>query len=287
VEVDHAADYAIYINALGIWINYRNSHGLYKDVLDARDRLLTNERIFGKVTNSGTLAKAFGYLYSEEQEFLSNVFRGIPLGIGEVFSVVNVGAGAGTSGLCFMESSPRVVLLTVDMQAGSSPYGCLEGERVAFAAAGQDGHAGSRWFQAHGASIDVGRVLRDGRDGEGVAWMYGNPWHPPVEGFAPVVYRKSLHPRYDVAFIDGDHSYGGCLGDLDVWGGMVAVGGRMLVHDYRKDSYTSDPRHMWGNVTKAVEDFLAGPGLREGGDLGMVWEELDRVGTIAVLRRVE
>jgi predicted O-methyltransferase YrrM len=54
---------------------------------------------------------------------------------------------------------------------------------------------------------------------------------------------------FDVAFIDGDHSYEGCLSDLRAVLPLVKPGGKIIGHDYA--SY-SQP------VIRAVRDFCAG-----------------------------
>jgi predicted O-methyltransferase YrrM len=36
---------------------------------------------------------------------------------------------------------------------------------------------------------------------------------------------------YDLLFVDGDHSYDGCLADLEHWWPGLAAGGSVLLHD--------------------------------------------------------
>ncbi len=51
----------------------------------------------------------------------------------------------------------------------------------------------------------------------------------------------------DLLFIDGDHSYRGCLGDIERWYGKVAAGGHILFHD----------AYMGSNgVQDAILDFM-------------------------------
>lgn len=38
-------------------------------------------------------------------------------------------------------------------------------------------------------------------------------------------------PEVDILFIDGDHSYNGCMNDLLTWYDHLAVGGHLIVHD--------------------------------------------------------
>jgi predicted O-methyltransferase YrrM len=52
--------------------------------------------------------------------------------------------------------------------------------------------------------------------------------------------------EYDLLFIDGDHSYEGCLADLEKHFPRLAPGGHVLLHDcYREE------------VRRAVIDFVA------------------------------
>jgi hypothetical protein len=68
--------------------------------------------------------------------------------------VVNIGAGAGTSGLAFMESRDDLTLYTVDTRLEVSPLGSLGSELVVFREAGfSESH---RHHQIHGDSILVG-----------------------------------------------------------------------------------------------------------------------------------
>lgn len=65
----------------------------------------------------------------------------------------------------------------------------------------------------------------------------------------------SQHARYpqigtvDVLFIDGDHSYEGCMADIVNWYGSLAVNGHLLFHD----AYLG--RH---GVQDAIVDFMDG-----------------------------
>jgi predicted O-methyltransferase YrrM len=63
--------------------------------------------------------------------------------------------------------------------------------------------------------------------------------------------RRTEYPQIgqaDLLFIDGDHSYEGCLADLKNWYGRLVPGGHLVLHD----CYTGS----WG-VQQAVLDFVA------------------------------
>ena len=75
---------------------------------------------------SSNLIDWLGYIKHDEADFLKKLCLSLP----ENPFVVNIGAGAGTSALIFLESRPDLTSCTVDIQAESSPYGCLEGENL-------------------------------------------------------------------------------------------------------------------------------------------------------------
>lgn len=158
--------------------------------------------------------------------------------------VVNIGAGAGTSGLAIMEAREDVVLTTIDKTLESHPFGCLEGETVVLKNAGILPRAieENRYFQIHGDSKEVGKS--DSYD------------------------RLEL---VDFVFVDGDHSYAGVRGDVSIWLKHVRPGGIIAVHDYNKvELYWETQRNSdhlsqeeyglikpWFHVDAAVDDLLA------------------------------
>lgn len=114
--------------------------------------------------------------------------------------VVNIGAGAGTSGLTFLSTRPDLWLYTIDVALEINPYGGLENEMGILLAAGLLDY--TRYLPIHQDSVVEGR-----------RWSGG-----PV----------------DLVFVDGGHEYEECKGDLDAWWPHLKVGGVMAIHDYRK-----------------------------------------------------
>lgn len=53
--------------------------------------------------------------------------------------------------------------------------------------------------------------------------------------------------KFDVLFVDGDHSYEGCMKDIQTWYPLLSPGGHVVLHD----SYYGQP------VMDAVADFCA------------------------------
>lgn len=154
------------------------------------------------------------YLTHDEVDALQEMARSLPTGA----AIVNIGAGNGTSGLAFMEARADLRLFTIDIQAESSPFGCLQGEEAVFRGAGFWGDP--RHTQIHGDSKEVGK-----------AWAYG-----PV----------------DLVFVDGGHQYHEAKGDIEIWLPLITPGGIMAVHDYEKKV------KAWHGVNKAVKELLVG-----------------------------
>lgn len=176
------------------------------------------------------LRDAFGYLYPGELELLERLVKELP----DDSVVVNIGAGAGTSALTMLEARPDLILYTVDIQADSDPHGSLEGERNAFAQAGLSHLLNHSWYQVHGDSKEVGkRWLDDG------------------------------NPVLDLVFIDGNHEYKGCAGDIDAWLPNLCTGGIIAIHDYMKvehDPTENGRKFPYPGVDKAVNEKLLKPG---------------------------
>lgn len=142
------------------------------------------------------LAKAFGYLYFEEVELLRK-YAQLSCKAGENGRVVmvNIGAGAGTSGLVLREACPRADIYTIDKSPGG-PLGGMEGERNAFRDAGR--------------RLPI-QILADSSE-TGNSWPKGR--------------------SCDLVFVDGDHSYDGVIKDINAWRPHIRVGGYMIFHDY-------------------------------------------------------
>jgi predicted O-methyltransferase YrrM len=182
------------------------------------------------MTTAEDVQRSFHYLYPQELPALKMLVLQLP----PQPLVINIGAGAGTSGLAIMESREDAWLATIDIQDASSPYGCLEGERQVMTAAGYGDMFGFRWFQVHADSKEVGRNYR---------FWFANVQKMP-----------------NMVFIDGDHSYEGCKGDIEAWLPHIAPGGIIAVHDYLKENLQADPNGPhpmpWPGVDSAVNELL-------------------------------
>lgn len=179
--------------------------------------------------DSLSLQAAFKYLFASEVEALKELARSLP----DNPVVVNIGAGSGTSGLAFMESRPDLKLVTVDIQYGDSPFGCIEAEEKVIS---QAGFAYDRYFYSVGDSKTIGKHWQD------LYYYIG---------------------KCDLCFVDGDHSYRGAKGDILAWLPNIKPGGIMAVHDFNKREVYKDgpiegaPHPLpWPGVDRAVRKFL-------------------------------
>lgn len=177
--------------------------------------------------NSEIIRRAYKYLFPGELELLKRTIRSVDR---SPCVVINIGAGAGTSGLAILESRPDVVLHTIDIQDADSPFGCLYAERHVCQEAGY--RLGENWYQHHMDSKELAKV-----------------WPGPV----------------DVVFVDGGHEYEECAGDIFGWMPHILPGGYIAVHDYRKDDiptgadgYHADGPHpiAFEGVDRTVDELL-------------------------------
>lgn len=179
--------------------------------------------------DSESLRKAFKYFFPNELGLL----KSLPALVHHSpCVVVNIGAGAGTSGLAFLESREDLILHTVDIQDTDSPFGCLYAERQVIKAAGYGHLYTASWFQHHTDSKQL-----------------ATHWTKPV----------------DIVLVDGDHTYDGASGDILGWLPHIRPGGYIAVHDYRKgdiptgpDGFNADGPHpmIWEGVDQAVDNWL-------------------------------
>lgn len=139
------------------------------------------------------LAQAFGYLTGAEVDALGELARGLP----DRPLVANVGAGAGTSALAFLEARDDLRLWTVDRQVAGSALGGLGSEMEAVRDAGLDDPL--RYAQVAGDSAEVGK-----------AWWF----------------------QLDLVFVDAGHLEHEARADLGAWIPHVKLGGLVVVHDY-------------------------------------------------------
>ncbi len=105
-------------------------------------------------------------------------------------------------------------------------------------------HCVDLWEEYFGASLEK---FQDNCQAAGVL-----PLVSAYKESSSTVGQRFAEKTFDVVFIDGDHSYEGCLGDLRATLPLVKPGGKIIGHDYAPYSLP---------VVNAVQDFLKeGPG---------------------------
>lgn len=172
-----------------------------------------------------SLQDAFRYLFPDEVACLKRLAQSLPP------DPIVVNIGAGTSGLAFMESRPDVILITIDIEDRNSPFGSLYAEEEVLRRAGFH-DAFNRYY--------------------------------PIKGDSKVVAKETVLALVDMVFIDGDHEYSACKGDILGWLPIIKPGGIIAVHDYDKETVYKRadlPAHIphplpWRGVTRAVRKYL-------------------------------
>lgn len=186
----------------------------------------------------------FHYFYKAELPAFQSLVHSLPPNP----LVINIGAGAGTSGLAIIEARDDAAMITIDIQDESSPFGCLAAERDVIARAGMAYKWGRQWRQVKGDSFEIGmnwgdvlRSLSDDTRDQGIE-------------------RFLVAPA--MVYIDGDHSYEHAKNDIEIWMQILAPDGILAVHDYNKHELAveADGPHpkAWEGVNKAVDELLIG-----------------------------
>lgn len=137
-----------------------------------------------------------GYLTHNEIDILQEVATNTPPTINHAdVTIVNIGAGAGTSTLAFLESRDDLIVFSVDLSTNENELYTNEHIRM-----NETGH-----------DID-GRVIRIWGDSK----VVGKRWPFKV----------------DCVFVDGDHSEAGIRGDIEIWYKNIQIDGYIVFHDY-------------------------------------------------------
>lgn len=193
---------------------------------------------------SVSLQQAFHYLWPDEVPALKALAQMLPADP----IIVNIGAGAGTSGLAFAEARKDAKIYTVDIQRDSSPFGCLEAHENVLREAG---------FDIDGYHTRFHSICQDSK-------IVGRTWNVPFgQAIESKLYGIGM-PLVDMVFIDGDHSYEGAKGDIEAWLPNILHNGILAVHDYDKASAYKrehNPAEVphwkpWPGVDRAVREIL-------------------------------
>ena len=166
--------------------------------------------------NSYQLSDSFGYLTHNEingiKQLVNMVSESNP-------QVINIGAGAGTSGISILEAREDSHLITLDMRI-DSPLGSLQSEINALEKSGL-GDISDRHSQVLGNSSEL-------------ADMFDN---------------ETIH----MVFIDGDHERNGVRADISAFLPKITRGGIIAFHDY---GIRADGIEPWPEVKIAVDELI-------------------------------
>jgi len=162
-----------------------------------------------------TLSDWINYLSHSEIDLLTELTQKLP----PKPLIINIGAGVGTSALTFLSARPDSIVLTSEITYDANPYGGVENELGILQRAG---------FLDQGRyNFIVGDSIVTGKDYRG--------------------------PKADLVFIDGDHEYESCLGDIQTWWPHLKEHGYVAIHDYEKlDAWTKK------NPTVPIDQELIG-----------------------------
>lgn len=189
------------------------------------------------------------YLWHDEIRFLERLTTSLPPNP----IIVNIGAGGGTSALTFLSTRPDAFVITVDLIGGITPTGGLENERLILEAS------------------EVPYLHRY-RAIEGDSKAVGTEWHGGM---------------VNLVFIDGDHSYEGCAGDIYAWMPNLVVGGVVALHDYKKEDAWI--RRLGRDISKWELDNIVKPfpGVEEAvaGLLDGIYPRIDVVDSLIAFRK--
>ena len=113
-------------------------------------------------------------------------------------TIINLGAGFGTSALVFLEAREDTHVVTVDAQQTAKVIGSLIDERWAMEEAG----------------------------------FWGSPRYEQILGISQAIGKNWDRGEVDMVFVDASHSYVACKGDAVAWLPHIKDGGIIAFHDY-------------------------------------------------------
>lgn len=102
-------------------------------------------------------------------------------------------------------------------------------------------------------SIDLGVPINPDIVQENVKMLnhHNNPYtYIKGDSKSDAVYSQVSNKKYDIIFIDGDHSYSGVISDFQKYSELVKKNGYIVFDDYNDSKYSPQ-------VKKAVDDILS------------------------------
>ncbi len=178
----------------------------------------------GIVGKAEKLAKAFGYLTIEEVQALKSLIWDLDAHP----RVLNIGAGAGTSGVAIFETRQDVTLITIDQRFEAHALGGLRSEYQALRKAGFLPQRLNYYRQHHGDS----RAIGDNWDSD----------------------------PFDLIFVDDGHLDVEIQGDIQSWMPHLKSGGLMVFDDYvpKGGFSTKSQGTVWEAVARIVDELMDG-----------------------------
>ena len=183
------------------------------------------------------LAAAFGYITEAEVRALYYAADLCPPNP----TIVNLGAGAGTSTLAFFEARSDATVYSVDQRLEEHPLGSLGSEVIALKNAGIYEEITGRYFQIHGLTQTAWEIY------EG----------PPI----------------DLLYVDDGHKEPEVRGDLVGWLPLVKPGAIVVLDDYVNPGGRSQKNRgkVWPDVAKVANELLEAYEMILHADTTAIW----------------
>lgn len=153
------------------------------------------------------------------------------------YKILEVGSWLGTTAIAMADAAPNVKVHCVDTWEGTP-----------------SDHTGDITREVGGDAVYTEFCKRIG----GRLNKKITPWRKTSADAAKMAWGK-----FDLIFIDADHTYEGVKADIEAWWPHLAPGGLMIGHDYHTKQFPG--------VTRAVEERFVAPEMLGWGDQGGMW----------------
>lgn len=183
-----------------------------------------------------------GWEHYDEQELLFKLATA--LADDKEALIVEIGGEFGMSASIFSKAAPKATIYSIDVVFGS-----------------ETGRIHEANLKEAGVGKNVIRIAADSHD----------------KSTLEQVNKLAKGDEIDLLFIDGDHSYGGALLDLNLWTPLVKVGGKVAIHDNACITNTM-PHPLHYQVSQAVAKWIS--------ESAGVWAQVEMVYSTLVFQRI-